>query len=213
MKRIAASLALVFLVVGTSPVHPCHVAGKLRNAGELTAAQIRLLSLGAMAEKTIPYTLERAEACVGGQADIFPCQNIDLLANLSLGQLGGGSGNDIWGWTDPDTGVEYALFGRSTGTGFVDLSDPENPRYLGNLRTHDAISTWRDVKVYANHAFIVADFADQHGMQVFDLTQLRAVPSPPTIFAETAHYDGFDRAHNIVIDEQSGFAYAVGSDT
>jgi choice-of-anchor B domain-containing protein len=50
-------------------------------------------------------------------------------------------------------------------------------------------------------------------MQVFDLTRLRNVSNPPVTFTEDALYTGFGRAHNIVINETSGFAYAVGSDT
>ena len=49
------------------------------------------------------------------------------------------------------------------------------------------------------------------GMQVFDLTQLRTVTSPPVTFSETAWYNGFLDAHNLVINEDSGFAYAVGT--
>ena len=48
-------------------------------------------------------------------------------------------------------------------------------------------------------------------MQVFDLTQLRSVSNPPVAFSETAHYNGFGRAHNLVINEDSGFAYGVGT--
>ncbi|MCB1590804.1 MAG: choice-of-anchor B family protein, partial [Xanthomonadales bacterium] len=48
-------------------------------------------------------------------------------------------------------------------------------------------------------------------MQVFDLRRLRSVANPPTTFTEDAHYDDFGRAHNIVIDVDSGFAMAVGS--
>lgn len=50
-------------------------------------------------------------------------------------------------------------------------------------------------------------------MQVFDLTQLRSVSNPPVAFSETAHYNGFGRAHNLVINEDSGFAYGVGTNT
>jgi choice-of-anchor B domain-containing protein len=48
-------------------------------------------------------------------------------------------------------------------------------------------------------------------MQVFDLTQLRNLPSMPATFEETAHYDQIHSAHNIVINEETGYAYAVGS--
>ena len=153
-------------------------------------------------------------ACANGMADMFPCSNIDLQSFLPLDEIGGGSGgNDLWGWTDPDTGKEYAIMGRTNGTAFVDVTDPANPVYLGNLPTHSFSSSWRDVKVYQNHAYVVADLSRNHGMQIFDLTQLRSVASPPVEFAETAHYDDFGDAHNVFINEKSGFAYAVGTDT
>ncbi len=151
--------------------------------------------------------------CVAGNAGSYPCDNIDLLAFMPLASIGGGEGSDIWGWTDPSNGKEYALMARTNGTAFVDISDPVNPVYLGNLPSHTGTSIWRDVKVYADHAFIVSDSNGSHGMQVFDLTNLRTVASPPVTFSETAHYPGFGSAHNIVINEKSGFAYGVGSNT
>jgi len=72
-------------------------------------------------------------------------------------------------------------------------------------------STWRDIKTYRDHAFIVSDGAGQHGMQVFDLTRLRDVGSEPVDFDMDAYYDGIASAHNIVINEETGFAYSVGS--
>lgn len=56
--------------------------------------------------------------CEGGQAGPFPCSNVDLESFVSLAELGGGTGNDIWGWTDPETGREYALMGTSNGAGY-----------------------------------------------------------------------------------------------
>lgn len=172
---------------------------------------------GMIEDRQAPWDLEALSAvpCQDGFADIYPCRNVDLLSVLPLGQIGGGSGNDIWGWTDPLTGSEYALMGRTTGTAFVDITDPENPVYLGNLPTHSISSSWRDIKVFADHAFVVADLAGEHGMQVFDLTRLRNVPSPPVTFTEDANYmgSGFSTAHNIAINERTGFAYLVGSDT
>jgi choice-of-anchor B domain-containing protein len=149
--------------------------------------------------------------CQNGRAGEFPCNNVDLLSLLPLSQIGGGEGNDIWGWTDPQTGREYALMGRTNGTAFVDVTNPTDPVYLGNLPSHNNTeSIWRDIKVYRNHAFIVADMPSNHGVQVFDLTQLRDVAAPPVTFGETAHYDGIGNAHNIAINEETGYAYAVG---
>ena len=153
-------------------------------------------------------------ACTGGMAGAFPCDGIDLIAQVTpieLGATGAVRLNDVWGWTDPSSGREYALVGRMDGVGFVDLGDPENPRVLGWLPgTHGSVSAWRDVKVYRNHAFVVADGIVAHGIQVFDLTRLRGVDDFTT-FDEDARYDGVAAVHNIAIDEETGFAYAVGS--
>jgi len=152
--------------------------------------------------------------CENGMAGPYPCNDYDLLGRITATALGGSNaeGNDSWGWTDATTGKEYALIGTTTGSAFVDVSDPIQPVLLGRLATATVNSPWRDIKVYNNHAFIVSE-ADGHGMQVFDLTRLRNVPNPPATFTADAHYTGFGNAHNIVINEASGFAYIVGSTT
>lgn len=68
------------------------------------------------------------------------------------------------------------------------------------------------MKVYNDHAFIVSE-ASCHGLQVFDLTQLLNITGPPRIFEETAYYSGIENAHNIAINEDTGYAYIVGSNT
>ncbi|HEV3470774.1 MAG TPA: choice-of-anchor B family protein [Pyrinomonadaceae bacterium] len=148
--------------------------------------------------------------CVNGRAGTFPCRNIDLASFLPIEDLGGGTANDIWGWTDPQTGKEYALLGRSGGVSFVDISDPEHPVYLGNLPTHTVDSLWRGLKVYRDHLFVVSEAAD-HGMQVFDLRRLRSVTAPPETFEATRHYAGFGSAHTLAVNEATGYAYAAGS--
>lgn len=161
-----------------------------------------------------------ATDCTNGIADLFPCSNVDLLAFMPINDIGGSKGNDIWGWTDPDTGKEYALMGRRNGTAFVDISTPEEPIYIGNLPSQDGIeSTWRDIKVYEEHVFIVVDDSSQvartHGMQVFDLTQLRAsaiqTATLPLTLSATAVYTEVYGAHNVAINEETGYAYLVGS--
>jgi choice-of-anchor B domain-containing protein len=93
------------------------------------------------------------------------------------------------------------------------MTDAENPVYIGRLpRTEGSPgSTWRDIKTYQNHAYIVSDAAGQHGMQVFDLTRLRDHGTEEIVFDMDAHYQGIASAHNIVINEETGFAYSVGS--
>ena len=157
--------------------------------------------------------------CVGGFAGQYPCDNIDLLAFAPLAAIGGdhmgSAANDIWGWTDRATGREYALVGRVFGMSVVDITQPALPVYLGEVFTHNSQgSSWRDIKTYRDHAFIVSE-APGHGMQVYDLTQLRDLDpaGAPYDLPPTARYAGFGDAHNVVIDETSGFAYGVGTNT
>ena len=153
--------------------------------------------------------------CEEGLAEGFDCDRVDLLSFIPREELGAGRGarlNDVWGWTDPQTGREYALVGRMDGTAFVDVTDPFNPRYLGNFAKTPGTrsNTWRDMKVFGDHMFVVADGAGQHGMQIFDLTQLRDVTEPRE-FEPTALYEDVASVHNVAINEETGFAYLVGA--
>lgn len=164
------------------------------------------------------------QPCRDGRAGIYPCHDVDLVAFLprnEMGLTGVETISDIWGWTDTATGVEYALVGMSTGTAFVSLANPAAPRWLGTLPTRTLAAPWRDLKVYRDHMYVVADVV-QHGLQVFDLTRLRGVASPRSWTPDVSYagpgfgaLGGFSlgNVHNIAIDEASGFAYAVGSNT
>ena len=126
--------------------------------------------------------------------------------------MGGDGGNDLWGCADGQTGREYALMGLTNGTAFVDVTDPRDPVFLGRLPAHELDSVWRDIKVHSDHAYIVADGVKTHGIQVFDLTRLRGLSAPQT-FAADVRYIDFQSAHNLAIDKETGFAYAVMTDT
>jgi len=164
-----------------------------------------------------PTTFAATWPCENGMADVYPCNGYDLMSYLSLQDLtpegvnnGSIAGNDSWGWTDPTTNKEYALVGLNSHAAFVDISEPSLPVLLGVLPTATVNSSWRDIKVYQNHAFIVSE-ASGHGMQVFDLTRLRNVITPPETFTADTHFTDFGKAHNIFINETSGYAYVVGT--
>ncbi|MEM7112165.1 MAG: choice-of-anchor B family protein [Chloroflexota bacterium] len=156
--------------------------------------------------------------CTAGMADVYPCKNVDLLAHMPLSAIGAEDetvkGSDHWGWTDPETGRDYVLFTLTNGISFIDITDRHNPVYLGKLSSHvpGEISTWWDVKVYQNVAYIIGDVPTNNGLQMFDLTQLRDVQNPPVMFSETAHYDGFGPGHNLWINEESGYLYLFRTD-
>ena len=171
-------------------------------------ADLNLNGIGDVCENLTPLAL-----CQGGMAGEFPCNGYDLLATIGTEILGGTSsveGSDIWGWTDPLTGIEYAIIALTNSTAFINLANPTNPVYLGRLDTSGGTSFWRDVKVYNNYAFIVADNVGNHGMQVFDLTRLRDISNTPQTYDEDAIYNGVGSCHNIVINESEAVAYLVG---
>jgi choice-of-anchor B domain-containing protein len=169
----------------------------------------RLLRTALLAIALAPLAAAQPAPCVDGMAGEYPCRDVDLLARLPLNAAPEfqQSSSDIWGWTDPETGVEYAIVNQYDHTAFVDLSDPTAPLVVGTLAApSEAVA--RDAKVYADHVFLGTDsgFAP---VQVFDLTRLRGVAGPPATFTADALYtDGTD-PHNIAINEESGFAYLV----
>ena len=177
-------------------------------AGELVIGEHRGLPAIAGLERDIP--------CAENDAAGYECDNVDIISFLPIKDMAGGRGarlNDVWGWTDQETGREIAIVGRTDGTAFVDVTDPYNPAMLGNLpkTPGSRSSVWRDMKVYKDHAYVVADGAGEHGVQVFDLRRLRAEGGPDAVFEPDYTYAGIHSAHNIVVNEQTGFAYAVGS--
>ncbi len=148
--------------------------------------------------------------CNNGMAGKYPCKGYDLLAHVDLKEMGSSEGNDSWGWTDLVTNKEYVLMGLDDGTAFIDISDPVSPIFIGKLPTATEPSVWRDIKVYNNHAFIVSE-APNHGIQVFDLTRLRGLQSAQTFDADRV-INSIPTAHNMVVNQDSGYGYVVGTD-
>ena len=169
------------------------------------------LSLGT----ELPMITGEEVLCAEGQADQFECDDVDLLAFLPLSELGLSPGSpafaggitDVWGWTDTETGREYALVARIGGASVVDVTDPLLPVYVGLLAAEGG--TAQDIKVYADHAFFIG--AGNTGMPVYDLRRLRDLTEFPVTLTADARYDGIASAHNLVIDTQSGFAFPVGA--
>ncbi len=171
--------------------------------------------------------------CVGGMAGGFPCEGLTLQGHISIANLGGKAypgtnpmeAQDSWGWTDPLDNKEYAIVTLNDGTAFVDISVPTSPRFLGKLNStytspnSSATSWWHDVKVYNNYAYIVSE-ATNFGMQIFDLTRLRGLststtntsgPNQMRIFTRDGLYTGVSKTHNLIINEDTGYLYLLGS--
>lgn len=141
----------------------------------------------------------------GGAADVvFDAEGVELLSWITVKEFGDHMewGNDCWGYVS-ESGREYAIMGLSHGAGFVEITDPKNPKILGVIA--GPRSTWRDIKVYKTFAYIVTEAGT--GIQVVDLskidqgtiTKIREIVSGGTL-----------SSHNVAIDEDSGFLYREG---
>ncbi|MEP6764125.1 MAG: choice-of-anchor B family protein [Gemmatimonadaceae bacterium] len=176
---------------------------------------LRAMNMPPVAER-YPTVLGKEIKCgADGMASSFECSKMDLQSFMPISAVGGKRGVSLsgsWGWTDPVTGHDIAILGRTDAAAFVDVTDPVHPKYLGDLmRTKGAnMSSWREIKTYKNYALIVSDGSgDHHGIQIFDLTHLRGVTTPRR-FVEDAHFDA-GSIHDIAVNNESGFAYAVGT--
>ncbi len=108
--------------------------------------------------------------------------------------------NDVWGYAD-EAGNEYALIGVKTGVSIVDVTNATQPKELFFIKGMS--STWRDLKAFGNHAYVVTE-ADM-GMQIIDLQNL-----PLSIDTTIYHADSsLASVHNIYIDDR-GVAYLSG---
>ncbi len=149
--------------------------------------------------------------CENGRALGYLCEEVDLVAPLSLPALGGidGAGGEVWGWTDSQTGREFAIVGHSKGVAFVDLTDPDAVSYLGILPTPEGKDFPNPrLRVFRDHLYVVRPSLP--GMQVFHLTGLRGVTAPPQVLSETAFHTGFGLSRSIAVNEETGFAYLAG---
>lgn len=148
---------------------------------------------------------------------IHDCASITLLGHILPSEMGHATGlNDMWGWSDDESDLEVVLVGWKDGVSVIDVTHPSRPLYIGLIPRPPgtAGSVWRDIKVYGHYAFIVAESDSGpafHGVQVIDLSALRGHTGERQILLPVALYEGIGFAHNIVINEETGFAYAVGS--
>mmetsp|Transcript_17843 Transcript_17843/g.32937 ORF Transcript_17843/g.32937 Transcript_17843/m.32937 type:complete len:540 (-) Transcript_17843:111-1730(-) len=232
--RQAATWALrlwMAAAAGSGSVDALKCEGACLDAGVTPLMATRLMGKVSHLESKLAARTEQDVARVAGKGQVqpcvnglssgfFPCHGVDLLSQTTLEEMGVGSlGNDVWGWEDPLTKREYALYGAMNGLSIVDVTDPVNPVPLVMVPNEDAEdqSFWRDIKVFNNTAYIVADSTRNH-LQVYDLERLRefvnvTMPTQPRVEEPDFVYTNFNTAHNLFINEASGYAMVVGSDS
>lgn len=138
--------------------------------------------------------------------------------------------SDIWGWTSPETGDEYIIFGKINGVAFYNISDPADPQYYGEIPNLSGQLLWFDIKVNDDVMYAVSESVG-YGVVTFDMTQLDSMdPAPAEYFplAESSRFfpsaNGASESvpeqtptdtsnHNVVIDTDSEVLYLVGGNS
>ncbi len=137
--------------------------------------------------------------------ETYPAFGVELLSHIPLWEFPGSPSlsNDIWGYASP-SGREYALIGLSNSTAVVEVTDPFNPVVIDRISGDSC--TWRDIKTFGTYAYIVTDCSG--GMDIVDLAD---VDDGVVRLVQKFTGGGFVHAHNIYLNEDTGFAYWAGS--
>ncbi|TWX57030.1 choice-of-anchor B family protein [Colwellia hornerae] len=167
------------------------------------------------------------EACVSGRADVFDCNNIDLLTHLPLSQMSSlpSAGNDIWGHVDLNTNNEFAIMGVNNGVIVVNVTTPTTPVEVGTVQGVN--SSWRDVKVYQYfdeninlwqaYAYVTTE-GSNGGVAIIDLNNL---PNSISLVEKnnvvsTSHnvyITNVDHTLNITLPDQTASLQLIGANS
>lgn len=225
-RRVIASLtvaALLASVQAAAIAHPSY--DFLDPASETSKGRTYTGAIGEVSPGGVPMEALSDIRCEDGMADIFPCHKVDLASFTPLQDMEATFTNDIWGWEDPQTGMQLAIVGTFEGTAFIDVTDGENPVYLGTLTSTvpgDSGNIWGDIRVFENTAYIVSEAIDLltyvpstgeldgFGIQVVDLVQFRGATGPIDVEL-TKHITDVTNAHNVALNVESGRLYVLGS--
>lgn len=170
---------------------------------------------------------QKNENCIEGKADIFDCENIDLLSHFPLTEMSSkpSSGSDIWGHVDLNTGNEFAIMTVNNGVVIVDVTNPSEPAEVGSISGVN--SSWRDVKVYQHfnesinlwqaYAYVTTE-GNNGGVSIIDLNNLPHSVSllEKNNVVSTAHniyISNVDYSLNIALPNQTPTIQLVGANT
>lgn len=141
----------------------------------------------------------------------------DFKTHAELGDaVGEGSGS--WGWTHKGTGREFVAIGQTYGAAFAEVTKKGQLEYLGRLPASNDSVIWREIKKVGD-TLIVGSEGAGHGVQFFDMKKLlKLSPKNPKTFDVKKDIgwmnitDGIPgRSHNVVANEELGYAVAVGA--
>ncbi len=146
----------------------------------------------------------------GAAAEVFQSSGVLLKSWLPLNTFASAptSGNDCWGYVHPVSGREYAIIGLSTGTAFVEVTNPANAQIVGEIPGPNSL--WRCVKTYGSYCY--AGSEGGNGVQVIDMTNIDGTNGalPRVNLVREVTTGGATATHTIFVDTASGYLYRAG---
>ncbi|HLG03022.1 MAG TPA: choice-of-anchor B family protein [Bacteroidia bacterium] len=101
----------------------------------------------------------------------------------------------VWGWYQASTNKEYAIIGTSTGTSFIDVTDPANPVECDYIPAAHGNLIWHEIKTYQNYCYIVSDDSPPNTFIIADMSYL-----PDSVHVVRNDNTIFERCHTIYVD-------------
>ncbi len=189
--RVGIPIAAVLLLLLLAPLLPADDDHGGKGAGEPVPGP--------------GYAGEPLSPGADGHIFDYSARNVALHSWLTSEDLSGKTQrtNDVWGYVSP-SGREYAIVGLVAGTAFVEVTDPSAPEPLAFVSGPPSL--WRDMKTHGEFAYIVNETGG--GVQIVDLTR---IDRGRVRLRGSFEGGGLATAHNISINEESGYAYLSGS--
>jgi choice-of-anchor B domain-containing protein len=142
---------------------------------------------------------------IGSVSAQFAASNFSLLSTMSPQAGSGIKYSGCWGWTDTLNDKEYAIAGSTTGTYFIDVTNPYTPTVSAYYPATASPGNWREMKTYKNYCYVVNDNGGgTTGLQIFDLSTL-----PATVTLVSQNMDLMRRGHAMWIDGDKMYVSSV----
>ncbi len=142
---------------------------------------------------------------IGSISAQFAASNFSLLSTISPQAGAGIKYSGCWGWTDTLNKKEYGIAGSTTGTYFIDITNPYTPTVSAYYPATASPGNWREMKTYKNYCYVVNDNGSgTTGLQIFDLSTL-----PATVTLVSQNMDLLRRGHAMWIDGDKMYVSSV----
>lgn len=130
----------------------------------------------------------------------YSSQNVSMYANWNDPSIPGEPNygikyNSVWGWVDPADNREYAILGASTGTYFIEVTNPSAPVMRDFVPGRRDSCIWREYKTYGNYVYMVSDDGMPNSFQIADMSYL-----PDSVHVVHDDVTIIERAHTLYID-------------